>query len=97
MPELRKDPIIGRWVIISTGRGKRPSNFTHKREDILKAASAHSVPVMRIRRRQRFFPTEATVQSQIRQTGLFGLFRINSRRSRLKAIFTGKASAYLTR
>ena len=36
MPELRKDPIIGRWVIISTGRGKRPSNFTHKREDILK-------------------------------------------------------------
>ncbi|MEK6678152.1 MAG: galactose-1-phosphate uridylyltransferase [Nitrospirota bacterium] len=36
MPELRKDPIIGRWVIISTGRGKRPTNFTHKREDILK-------------------------------------------------------------
>ena len=36
MPELRKDPIIGRWVIISTGRGKRPSNFTHKRDDILK-------------------------------------------------------------
>ncbi len=27
MPELRKDPIIGRWVIISTERGKRPSEF----------------------------------------------------------------------
>lgn len=27
MPELRKDPIIGRWVIISTERGKRPSDF----------------------------------------------------------------------
>lgn len=27
MPELRKDPIIGRWVIISTDRGKRPSSF----------------------------------------------------------------------
>ncbi len=27
MPELRKDPIIGRWVIISTNRGKRPSDF----------------------------------------------------------------------
>lgn len=27
MPELRKDPIIGRWVIISTERGKRPSNI----------------------------------------------------------------------
>ncbi len=24
MPELRKDPVIGRWVIISTARGKRP-------------------------------------------------------------------------
>jgi UDPglucose--hexose-1-phosphate uridylyltransferase len=28
MPELRKDPVIGRWVIISTERGKRPTDFT---------------------------------------------------------------------
>jgi len=28
LPELRKDPIVGRWVIISTERGKRPSDFT---------------------------------------------------------------------
>ena len=27
MPELRKDPIIGRWVIISSERGKRPTDF----------------------------------------------------------------------
>jgi len=27
MSELRKDPIIGRWVIISTERGKRPVDF----------------------------------------------------------------------
>ncbi len=27
MPELRKDPIVGRWVIITTERGKRPSDF----------------------------------------------------------------------
>ncbi|MCI0405753.1 MAG: galactose-1-phosphate uridylyltransferase [candidate division Zixibacteria bacterium] len=27
MPELRKDPVSGRWVIISTERGKRPSDF----------------------------------------------------------------------
>jgi UDPglucose--hexose-1-phosphate uridylyltransferase len=34
MPELRKDPVIGRWVIISVERGKRPSDFaspSHKR------------------------------------------------------------------
>ena len=33
MPELRKDPITGRWVIISTDRGKRPSDFL--RESVL--------------------------------------------------------------
>ena len=27
MPELRKDPIIDRWVIIATERGRRPSEF----------------------------------------------------------------------
>jgi len=27
MPELRKDPVTGRWVIIATERGARPSDF----------------------------------------------------------------------
>ncbi len=27
MPELRKDPIVGRWVIISTERSKRPRDY----------------------------------------------------------------------
>ncbi len=27
MPELRKDPITGRWVIIATDRARRPSDF----------------------------------------------------------------------
>ncbi len=27
MPELRKDPIIGRWVIVATEREKRPNDF----------------------------------------------------------------------
>lgn len=27
MPELRKDPITGRWIIIATERGKRPVDF----------------------------------------------------------------------
>lgn len=30
MPELRKDPIMGRWVIIAKERGKRPSDFKHE-------------------------------------------------------------------
>jgi len=27
LPQLRKDPVVGRWVIISTERSRRPSNF----------------------------------------------------------------------
>ena len=27
MPELRKDPILGRWIIIAQERGKRPTDF----------------------------------------------------------------------
>ena len=32
MPELRRDPIIGRWVIISMERGKRPSDYIKEPE-----------------------------------------------------------------
>ncbi len=28
MPELRKDPVIGRWVIVATERAKRPDQFS---------------------------------------------------------------------
>jgi UDPglucose--hexose-1-phosphate uridylyltransferase len=30
MPELRKDPIIGRWVIVATERARRPDQFMGK-------------------------------------------------------------------
>lgn len=33
MPELRRDPVEGRWVIISTERGKRPSDFGKEPEE----------------------------------------------------------------
>ena len=33
MSELRKDPIVGRWVIISTERAKRPTDFKPRRTD----------------------------------------------------------------
>ena len=31
MPELRKDPVVGRWVIIATDRAKRPTDFIRQR------------------------------------------------------------------
>jgi UDPglucose--hexose-1-phosphate uridylyltransferase len=37
MPELRKDPITGRWVIISTDRARRPSDF--KQESVVVTGS----------------------------------------------------------
>lgn len=33
MPELRKDPVIGRWVIIATDRARRPQDFAHTADD----------------------------------------------------------------
>jgi len=30
MPELRRDPVVGRWVIISTERARRPSDFSSR-------------------------------------------------------------------
>jgi UDPglucose--hexose-1-phosphate uridylyltransferase len=39
LPDLRKDPITGRWVIISSERGKRPSDFV--RESVQMKGSAN--------------------------------------------------------
>src|SRR5579863_7705886 len=33
MPELRRDPVVGRWVIMATERSKRPSDFNKNREE----------------------------------------------------------------
>ena len=35
MPELRKDPILGRWVIIATERAKRPDQFSSQTQEAL--------------------------------------------------------------
>jgi UDPglucose--hexose-1-phosphate uridylyltransferase len=33
MPELRRDPIVGRWVIIATERARRPNQFQKKADE----------------------------------------------------------------
>jgi UDPglucose--hexose-1-phosphate uridylyltransferase len=35
LPELRKDPVTGRWVIISTERRKRPNDFRFERPSVI--------------------------------------------------------------
>ena len=32
MPELRRDPVVGRWVIIASERARRPGNFINKND-----------------------------------------------------------------
>lgn len=41
MPELRKDPLIGRWVIIATERARRPVDFLSPHEE---AAATEECP-----------------------------------------------------
>ena len=57
MPELRKDPIHGRWVIISTERSRRPSDFSPRSENP-SAGSVPSVKAMKIEPLQRSLPFE---------------------------------------
>ena len=35
MSELRRDPIVGRWVIIDSERGRRPKDFLQPKEQFL--------------------------------------------------------------
>ena len=53
MPELRKDPIVGRWVIIATERARRPIDFQRGRAAGRGRRSARSAPARRTRRRPR--------------------------------------------
>ena len=38
MPELRKDPIVGRWVIIATERARRPGNVVDQSRNVFSQA-----------------------------------------------------------
>jgi UDPglucose--hexose-1-phosphate uridylyltransferase len=42
LPELRKDPVTGRWVIIATDRARRPSDFS--REPVVAGPPARFCP-----------------------------------------------------
>ena len=44
MPELRKDPVVGRWVIIATERARRPEEFTQKKQKPALPAFAPECP-----------------------------------------------------
>ncbi|OGX26433.1 MAG: hypothetical protein A2787_05450 [Omnitrophica WOR_2 bacterium RIFCSPHIGHO2_01_FULL_48_9] len=41
MPELRKDPVVGRWVIIATERARRPGNIVDSSENTFNGGGSH--------------------------------------------------------
>ncbi len=41
MPELRKDPVIGRWVIIATERARRPDQFSGQQQEAVAEKPCH--------------------------------------------------------
>lgn len=52
MPELRKDPVVGRWVIIATERARRPGNFVDSFDKFLEVngencpfCQNHEIPI----------------------------------------------------
>ena len=68
MPELRKDPIVGRWVIISTDRGKGQQISQSPRQRKI-ANSAHSATVTKTKHHMKSLHTVLTVHMQILQDG----------------------------
>ncbi len=69
MPELRKDPIVGRWVIIAHERAKRPNDFKGEAQAQRDRGSARSAKVRRTRRLQRSLPTENETRSPTAPAG----------------------------
>jgi len=55
VPELRKDPVTGRWVIISTDRSKRPSDFSRERVTLKGGFCPFLSWQMKAQRRQRYW------------------------------------------
>ena len=80
MPEIRKDPVFGRWVIIASGRGRRPNEFRA-------APGGHACP---------FCPghEEQTPPTIFSLPGPDGRWRLRVVRNKYPALEAGGASGY---
>ena len=75
MPELRKDPIVGRWVIIAPDRMTRPQNIRDDVDGLCNCLfnrlnCSYHLRVLRIHQSHYFQRTEAV---QIQTCGVTGL------------------------
>ena len=96
MPELRKDPITGRWVIISTERGKRPKDFL--RESVIpKAKNCPFCPGNEAKTPPEILVYGRNGGGPNSRAGASASFPTNFPRWASKAISTAKAKACSTR
>lgn len=96
MPELRKDPIIGRWVIISTERGQRPSDWSGEKND-KSGGFCPFCPGNEDKTPPEIFSfRQKKVPNQIRLVGICGLFRISSQLSKSKANSKDAEKVFMT-
>ena len=72
MPELRRDPIVGRWVIIATERARKPSDFAAPAPARRRPASAPSARATRTRPRGRSTSPAARPRTPANEPGLEG-------------------------
>ena len=74
MPELRKDPIVGRWVIIAHERAKRPHDFKAEEPPPIPRWSARSARARKTRRHRRSSPTAISARGPTARAGGSGSF-----------------------
>ena len=84
MPELRKDPIVGRWVIIADERAKRPHDFKSEAPppdpgDVCPFCEGHED-----KRRPKSSPTATSARDPTARAGESGSFPTGSPHSRSK-------------
>ena len=75
MPELRRDPIVGRWVIIATERARRPIGSRALPAARAARRSARSARATRTRRRARSTSPAAPPSAPAERAGLEGARR----------------------
>ena len=85
MPELRKDPIVGRWVIIAHERAKRPHDFkSAEHQQPIPPWSARFARVKKTRRRRRSSRIATSARGPMARAGESASFPTGSPLSKIE-------------
>ena len=96
MPELRKDPIVGRWVIIAHERAKRPHDFKGEAQTQVEAGLCPFCEGQKTRRRPRSSPIASAARGRTARAGGSASCPTSSPPSRSRGTSTSAATASTT-